>query len=92
MEKFQAEAGEAEGFDMNGFISLASICIAAFALSGCATGHELNSAWQLSVGRAGKCRVIVHAAKTEQLETRTLWRGEGCAVERLDMAGVNHDY
>ena len=47
-------------------------------LSGCATGNELHGAWLLTVGRAGPCRVVEHRSSTDQLNTRTVWRGEGC--------------
>jgi hypothetical protein len=30
------------------------------------------------VARDGTCRQIVHEAKTDQLDTKTTWRGEGC--------------
>lgn len=54
----------------------------------------------LTVGRAGPCRVVEHRSTTDQLNTRTVWRGEGCSqstddaidtnTTRLDMA-VSHD-
>jgi hypothetical protein len=47
-------------------------------LSGCATGEELKGSWLLTVGRDKECRVVMHRAKTDQLETSTVWRGERC--------------
>jgi sRNA-binding carbon storage regulator CsrA len=68
---------------------LAAACLLATLLTGCAHGRELNGAWFLTVGRAGTCRVIEHRAKTDQLDTRTVWRGEGCAtVEAEREAGA----
>lgn len=48
------------------------------ALSGCATGNELKGSWFLVIARDGTCRQIVHEAKTDQLDTKTTWRGEKC--------------
>lgn len=68
---------------------LGAVCLLATLLTGCAHGRELNGAWFLTVGRAGTCRVIEHRAKTDQLDTRTVWRGEGCAtVEAEREAGA----
>lgn len=50
------------------------------ALSGCATGRELNGTWMVTLGRFGTCRIVEHRAQSEQLDTRTVWRGEGCAA------------
>lgn len=59
--------------------ALAVLVIAVIA-SGCATARELNGTWMVTVGRYGTCRVIEHRSETEQLDTRTVWRGEGCAA------------
>lgn len=56
-----------------------ALCALAIAISGCATGNELRGAWMLTVGRAGPCRVVEHRSTTDQLNTRTVWRGEGCS-------------
>lgn len=58
-------------------IAIAGILCAA-SLTGCATGRELNGSWFLLVGRDGACRQVVHEAKTDQLDTRTAWRGKKC--------------
>lgn len=50
----------------------------ALALTGCATGKELKGSWFLVIARDGECRQIVHEAKTDQLDTKTTWRGEKC--------------
>jgi hypothetical protein len=60
---------------MTRFALLALLCLA---LTGCATGRELDGSWFLVIARDGKCRQIVHEAKTDQLDTKTTWRGEGC--------------
>lgn len=51
----------------------------ALALTGCATGNELHGSWFLLIARDGTCRQAVHQADTEQLTTKTTWRGEKCA-------------
>ncbi|MFD0726990.1 carbon storage regulator [Lysobacter brunescens] len=63
-----------------GIAHLAAVGLMVSLLSGCATGRELNGAWSLTMGRYGTCRVIEHRAKTDQLDTHTTWRGEGCAT------------
>ena len=50
----------------------------ALALTGCATGKELNGSWFLLFARDGTCRQVVHQADTDQLSTKTTWRGEKC--------------
>lgn len=57
---------------------LALVGLLCVALAGCATGDELRSAWALTVGRAGECRIVEHRASSERLETRTTWRGKRC--------------
>jgi hypothetical protein len=59
-------------------IRSALVIALALALTGCATGRELNGSWLLVIARDGTCRQIVHEAKTDQLDTKTTWRGEGC--------------
>lgn len=56
-------------------------------LTGCAHGRELNGSWMLTFGRFGTCRVVEHRANTDQLESRTTWRGEGCAHVEGQRAG-----
>ena len=57
---------------------LALLALLCLSLSGCATGRELNGSWFLVIARDGTCRQIVHEAKTDQLDTKTTWRGEKC--------------
>ena len=57
-----------------------ALAMIAVALSGCATGRELNGTWMVTMGRFGTCRIVEHRAQTDQLDTRTVWRGEGCAA------------
>lgn len=65
--------------------SMLIVGLLALALTGCATGKELNGSWFLLIARDGTCRQVVHHAKTDQLETDTTWRGGKCApVERED--------
>ncbi|MEQ1511641.1 MAG: hypothetical protein ABL934_03065 [Lysobacteraceae bacterium] len=65
-----------------------ALCALAIAISGCATGNELRGAWMLTVGRAGPCRVVEHRSTTDQLNTRTVWRGEGCNRQADDSIQV----
>lgn len=57
---------------------LAVVALCATLLTGCATGSELRGTWMLTVGRSGTCRVVGHRASTDQLQSSTTWRGEGC--------------
>lgn len=66
------------GIRPGGLRMLAAACLCATLLTGCATGNELRGAWLLTIGRSGTCRVVEHRASTDQLQTRTTWRGEGC--------------
>jgi hypothetical protein len=59
---------------------LLTACLLAIVLCGCATGRELNGTWMVTMGRFGTCRIVEHRAQTDQLDTRTVWRGEGCAA------------
>lgn len=56
----------------------ALVLASALLLQGCATGRELNGSWMLLIARDGECRQVVHEASSDQLETRTVWRGENC--------------
>lgn len=69
-----------------GAAHLTVVALLAVLSAGCATGDELRGDWSLTVGRAGTCRVIAHQAKTDQLQTRTIWRGEGCIARGLEAA------
>lgn len=79
------------GMPWPGAARLALVCVLATMMTGCATGRELNGTWMVTMGRFGTCRIVEHRAQTDQLDTRTVWRGEGCAaVEtvRDDAGGV----
>jgi len=67
----------------------ALLIVLALALSGCATGNELKGSWFLLIARDGTCRQIVHEAKTDQLETKTTWRGEKCGPATAADAGAD---
>lgn len=70
-----------------GLARFAAIGMLLVMLTGCAHGRELNGSWMLTVGRFGTCRIVEHRADTDQLQTRTVWRGEGCAAVQGEAEG-----